>query len=162
MVNSLFQWLLLSFALAIHPFYVSMCDINHNAKDKTLEISIRIFSDDLESTLKKNYSTSFDIIKPADRATVDKMISAYINSHLAVVIDGKNYQLNYLGYEIKDASAWCYFEIANISSIKSIGITNSLLHDFNKNQINLIHIKMNGKEKSHKLDYPQKTAQFGW
>lgn len=162
MVNSLFQWLLLSIASAIHPFFVSMCDINHNAKDKTVEISVRIFSDDLESTLKKSYSTSFDIIKPVDRSSVDKMISGYISNHLVIQIDGKIHKLNYIGYEIKEASAWCYFEIENIVAIKSVSVTNSLLYDFNKNQINLIHLKMNGKEKSQKLDYPQTAAQFNW
>src|SRR6476661_2375693 len=36
---------------APHPFHVSTTEINHNATDKTLEISCRIFTDDFESCL---------------------------------------------------------------------------------------------------------------
>src|SRR6266536_6578818 len=38
-----------------HPFHVSTTEINHNAQDKTLEITCRIFTNDFETILKKNY-----------------------------------------------------------------------------------------------------------
>ena len=44
-------------AEAFHPFYISITEINHNAKDKTLEISCKMFAEDLEETLNKNYKT---------------------------------------------------------------------------------------------------------
>ena len=30
----------------LHPIHVSVTEINHNAADKTLEVSVRIFTDD--------------------------------------------------------------------------------------------------------------------
>ncbi len=36
-----------------HPFYVSVTEISHNAKDKTLEISCKLFSSDFETVLEK-------------------------------------------------------------------------------------------------------------
>ncbi len=53
MVNSMFQWISLAFIALLHPFYVSVIEINHNTKDATAEISIRIFTQDLETTLQK-------------------------------------------------------------------------------------------------------------
>ena len=35
-----------------HPIYVSVTEIQHNAKDKTLEISCKIFTSDFEAILK--------------------------------------------------------------------------------------------------------------
>ena len=40
-----------------HPYYISVVEINHNPTDKTLEISCKIFTNDFEATLEKNYKT---------------------------------------------------------------------------------------------------------
>ena len=38
---------------AHHPIFVSVTQIDHNATDKTLEISCKIFTDDFEQTLRQ-------------------------------------------------------------------------------------------------------------
>ena len=53
MANTLYQWLIVAYTALIHPFFVSMTDINYNDNNKSLEISVRIFTDDLENTLRK-------------------------------------------------------------------------------------------------------------
>ena len=35
----------------LHPFHVSGVEVNHNATDKTLEISCKIFTDDFEKEI---------------------------------------------------------------------------------------------------------------
>ena len=55
------SFLLSSFFTVIHPFFVSVIDMKHNVKDKTIEISAKVFVDDLEAVLKKNYNTTFDL-----------------------------------------------------------------------------------------------------
>ncbi len=162
MVNSLFQWLLLGLMSVTHPFFVSMTDINHNAKEQTLEISVRVFSDDFEKVLVKNNKTQFDIAKPTNKTAVDKMISAYIGKNLLLTIDGKKLTPTYIGYEIQEASVWSYFEIKQMPSVNRIDVVNTLLYDFNDKQINLHHVKMNGKEKSYKLNYPNNNTSFSW
>jgi hypothetical protein len=162
MVNSLFQWLLLGFVSIAHPFFVSMTDINHNVKEQTLEISVRIFTDDFEKVLKKNNNVQVDFTKPKDKAAVDKMITAYIGKNLLLTIDGKKITPTYIGYEIQEASVWSYFEVKQTPTVKKIDVINTLLYDFNEKQINLHHVKMNGKEKSYKLDYPNNNTSFIW
>ena len=52
MASAFFKWLFLPvfgsilFAGSQHPFHVSVVEINHNAEDKTLEITCKIFTDD--------------------------------------------------------------------------------------------------------------------
>lgn len=48
MVAVLYKWMLITYFAAMHPFYVSVIDLHHNAKEKMVEVSIRIFTDDLE------------------------------------------------------------------------------------------------------------------
>ena len=56
-----------------HPFFMSVIDINHNAKDATLEISVRVFSDDLEKTLQQFSKQKIDILNPAQKELIEKL-----------------------------------------------------------------------------------------
>ncbi|MFN2457114.1 MAG: DUF6702 family protein [Chitinophagaceae bacterium] len=146
----------------LHPFYVSVTEINHNAKDKALEITCRIFADDMESILKQNYKTVVDLGNESRHASNNRFINDYINKHLSLSADGKTAKLQYVGFEKEGASVYCYFEVPNIATVKSISLNNSILQDFTEKQINIIHVTIGGNRKSHKLDYPQKQASFSF
>ncbi len=167
----LFKWLLLftmpfSFANAkpiektAHPFYVSVVEIHHNNTDKALEISCRIFIDDMENVLKQNYKTPVDL--SAAHAQNDKLINDYVVKHLALVADGKKLNLSYVGYEKDSESVFCYFEVPQVAGVKNLKLTNSLLHDLTPDQINIMHITVGGTRKSYKLDYPKSEANFSF
>ena len=147
---------------AFHPFYVSMTEINHNAKEKELEISVRIFTDDFETVLHNNYKEKVDLAHPSNQAEMNKLVSDYIQKHLQLQADGKTVALSFLGFEQQSESTWAYFEVKNINSIKKLNLSNSLLHDYRKEQINMLHVKANGKEESYKLDYPETKASFNF
>jgi len=147
---------------AYHPFYVSVTEINHNSQEKTLEISCKIFLDDMEAVLKQNYKTNVDLTNEKKEAEHNKFIAEYISKHLSVTADGKSSKLNYIGFEKDKESVWCYFEAANIPSIKKLDINNSILQDYTDKQINIMHITVNGNRKSYKLDYPNKQASFSF
>jgi hypothetical protein len=145
-----------------HPFYISVTEINHNAKDKIIEISCKMFAEDFEQILEKDYKTQLDISSGKDKANFDKLIPDYINKHLSLIVDGKPVKLSYVGYEKESESAYCYFQVDNIPAVKKLNITNSILHDFNDAQINIMHVVVNGKRQSTKLDYPNTTASFSF
>ena len=54
------QATILSPKASYHPFYVSVTEINQNLKEKTLEISCKLFAEDFETTLNKDYKTTVD------------------------------------------------------------------------------------------------------
>lgn len=156
------QWLISASIAILHPFFVSVIEINHNPVDATAEISVRIFTDDLEKTLQKQSTVNIDIIKPANKALIDQKISQYIGKTLLLKINGKAVKMNYVGYEIIKESTWSYFEVNNIKDLNNIDINCSLLHDFETSQINLLHVKSKGDQKSYKLDYPNKSMSFSF
>ena len=160
MFTSLAQLCFIVLLNVLHPFYVSVIDINHNAKERSVEVSIKVFSDDLETVLKKQGGTLIDLSKPGSKPIADKAINQYIQSKLQIQIDGKALSLNYIGYEIQEESVWCYFESPNINSVKKINVRCSLLYEWQQQQINIIHTKVNGIEKSFKLDNPNTQAGF--
>src|SRR5277367_5720430 len=106
MVGFLFKWLtamVLNAALGApgmsptHPLYISVTEINHNAKDKILEISCKMFTDDLETVLEKVAKTHVDLTAPAGKPVSDKLIEAYVEKHLRLKVDGKPVVLQFVG-----------------------------------------------------------------
>lgn len=163
----LYQWMLAALlvfspARAPHPFYIAVTEVNHNAQTKSLEISCKVFADDLEQILEKDYKTQLDISLDKDKPAFNKYIPDYFARHLSLVVDGKAVALSYVGFEKDKESAFCYFEVNNIPSAKKIDITNSILHDFNDGQINIMHVTVGGKRQSIKLDYPDTKASFSF
>jgi hypothetical protein len=169
MASSLYKWLLIpvlgvflsSAGLkGFHPFHVSVVEINHNAAEKTLEITCKIFTDDFEKVLVQNYKTRVDLSNPPDRKAMDSVVKKYIFSHLSVAVDGKPGNLSYVGFE-KDAEAvYSYVQIENISSVKKVEVINKLMHDMFTDQVNIVHVIINGNRKSTKLDYPATAAKI--
>ena len=143
-----------------HPFYVAVTEINHNATEKTFEISCKFFADDFEQVLERTYKTQLDISAAKDKAVFDKYIPDYVNRHLSISVDGKPVSLHYVGFEKEKESAYAYFEITNVASVKNVTAVNSLLHDFIEQQINIMHVTIGGKRQSTKLDYPNAKAAF--
>lgn len=143
-----------------HPFYVSVTEIVHNKNTGTVQVSVRVFFDDFEKALEAQYKKKVNILKPADRKALDILIAAYVNAHLKISANGKMLNLKYLGYEIEEDAAWCYFESADAGQIKQLSVKNDILFEQHASQSNMIHAIVNGQRKSAKLDNPQAEVQF--
>ena len=174
MVNILFRWCLLSLmpllslvhraepdsSKTMHPFYVSVIEINHNAKEKTAEISIRIFTEDLEATLRKYGNAKVDLLHPADKAATDKLLNDYIQHKMQLKIEGKPVTMHYLGHEQQLESIWTYLEVKDVPTMHKVSVNCSLLYDYQDKQSNMFHLKADGKERSFKLDYPETDIRW--
>jgi hypothetical protein len=143
-----------------HPFFVSVTEIQHNSKAKSLEISCKIFTDDFEKTLRQNYKTHVDLLNSKDKSAMDKLVSGYIKDHLKIISDGDILNLQYIGYEIDQESVWCYFQVENVAQLKTIDIDNKLLFEYKKQQTNLLHVTVNGIRKSTRLNNPESKVSF--
>jgi len=171
MAVSLFKWLSLSAflfftkpneneATKLHPLYVTVTEINHNAKDKTLEISCKIFTNDFETALEKVYHTKTDLSEPKDKNAADKLVSDYIQKHFQIKVDGKPVTLQFVGSEKQTDATWSYFQVNNIASVKKIEIMNNLLYETFEGQIAIMHVMASGNRQSTKITSPEANATF--
>ena len=55
-----------------------------------------------------------------------------------------------------------YFEIKGVTGVQKVDVMNNLLHEYNTNQINMMHIKVGDKDESYKLDYPDNKTTFSF
>ena len=171
MVSSVYKWLVFPLLAVVlvsakpatfHPFHVTVTEVNHNAADKTLEISCKIFTDDFEKILSKNYKTKVDLINPPDKAKMDTLVKKYILSHLSVKANGRPVVFTYIGFENEKEAAYGYIEVENIPTVNRLELTNTLLYDMFDDQVSIMHITVGGNRKSNKLNYPEKEASFSF
>lgn len=142
----------------IHPFHVSVTEVNHNAAEKTLEISCKIFTDDFEKALAKNYKTKVDLINPPLKAAMDSLVKKYIFSHLVIRANGRPVRLQYLGFENDHEAAYAYIEVPDIPAVNRFEVSTTLMYDMFDDQMNIFHFIVNGNRKSTRVSYPDKEA----
>lgn len=172
MVSIVYKWLAiftcinftmlprLTEAPARHPLFVSVTEIAHNTKDKSLEISCKIFTDDLEKTLRLTYKGTVDLLKPADKTAMNALVSGYVQKHLQIAADGKKTSLQFIGYEQQEEGIVSFFQVSNIATVSKIDVTNSILYEYKKEQMGIIHVTVGGNRKSFKLNNPDEKASF--
>jgi hypothetical protein len=164
MVQSLNKWLLssvfcVSIAAAIyHPYHVSVVEMEHNPKEKTLEVSCKIFTDDFENALVKNFKRKIDLTRPAEKAAMDSMVKKYVLNHLQLRVNDRPVALAYVGFETEKEATYAYVQVENVAAVKKVSLTNSLLYDLFNDEVNIMHLVVGGNRKSVKLSYPEKEA----
>jgi hypothetical protein len=143
-----------------HPFYVSVSQVRENTKDRMLEVTCKIFTDDLEKELRKNYHAPVDLLNQAGRPAMGKLINDYIKGHLKISADGRECVLQYVGFEQDEEAVDCYFQVVNIKVNKTVDIINSILFDYKPEQVNIVHVTVRGTRKSTQLVNPDSKASF--
>jgi len=139
---------------SLHPLHVSTTEVSFNAKEKSLEISCRLFTDDFEQILAKNYKTKTDLNRADMSKAMDELIKKYLNANLKYAVNGKMVTANYIGFEIDHEATNVYLEIENVSSLQSLSLTNSLLYDLFDDQLNILHVAQGTLRKSGRANYP--------
>ncbi|WP_300566878.1 DUF6702 family protein [Flavobacterium sp.] len=135
-------------AFAVHKFYVSIYQINYAKEKKMLQITSRIFVDDLNDVLKKKFNKTTHIGEPNESAEDVLLMKKYILDHLTIKINGQQKAIEYLSKEMEGNVVVGYFRIKDISKIKSFEIQNTTLFDLNEEQQNIIQTNIYNKKQS--------------
>jgi hypothetical protein len=149
--------------LSFHPIHLSITEIDHNEKSKALQITMRIFIDDLETAIRNKLNDEeLDLLEPGNGRTTDELVKAYLAEVVRIKVDKKASKINYLGHEIEGPAMICYVEIENIKKFTTIEVTNKVIHDTYDDQSNLVNVNYKGKVKSLRLtsDEPTGTVTF--
>jgi len=146
---------------AFHPFHVSVCDIEHDMESKALQISQRIFIDDLEVGLKAFHKLGkLDTYEPEDPKQLDSLMNAYFKAKLFIRVDGKAVDYKYIGSEVEGDARWAYLEVEGISSLKEAEVSNLILVEAFDDQENIVHFKANEILRSYRLNKDEKVVTF--
>ena len=142
----------------LHPYHVSVSEIHIHTPKKSVELSCKLFTDDLQGALHKAYKFKGNI-KSHD-STGRHLIQQYILAHLSIHISGEVQQLKFIGYEIVEEACWCYFESNYLAEPKKVTVANTLFYDDEETQTHFIHCYLNKERKSFKLIKPNNKVVF--
>jgi hypothetical protein len=142
-----------------HPYYVSVTEIKQNAKGN-LELSSRIFTDNLEKALKQSYGKAIDLVHPENKKLCDSLIENYLGNHFAVWVDEAPVELDYLGYEKDEDAVLIYMESKPVKKPGVVKVKNKLLYEAYHDQINMMHVTIGSSRKSTKISAPETAAYF--
>jgi hypothetical protein len=136
----------------LHPLHVSVTEITFDPKDKELEITSRIFIDELEEAIQEELKRpSLDIFNPGKDVTTDQLVSNYLASRLLLKADGKEMKVKYLGHEVEGDALIAYAYAPGVKKLKAIEVTNSTITELYDDQSNLVHVTVGTKTKSLRL-----------
>lgn len=131
-------------------------EFNYNSKSQTFEITGRFFLDDLENAVNKKYKTSVHFQDARQKVKMNDLLKDYASEYLRLKADNQFITVNYIGYEEDRESVNIYLESDQISPPKKVEVAVSFLYNYFDDQMNIIHIIVNGERKSDKLNYPNR------
>jgi len=143
---------LYSFLLLLHPIHISVTEISYNEKSKSLQVTSRVFIDEMELGVRtQRQEPELDILEPKNNLTTKQLIASYLAAHFKIKIDGRLAKVNFLGHEKEDLSFVCYLEIENVKKIKTLEVFNDIITEIHDDQSNLVHVTYKSPVKSARL-----------
>ncbi|KAF2515332.1 DUF6702 family protein [Flavobacterium foetidum] len=139
----------LSSGFGFHKFYVGVFQVNYAEEKKMLQITSRIFIDDLNNAMEKKYHKKTFVGTDKETPADLDLLKKYLSEHFAIKVNGQSKIITFLSKEVEAGDVLvCYSRIKDIDKIKTLEISNSLLVDWNSEQQNITHISAFGTKKS--------------
>ncbi|WPO80852.1 DUF6702 family protein [Flavobacterium sp. KACC 22761] len=141
-------FLLLS-AFAFHKFYMGVFQVNYAADKKMIQITSRIFVDDLNNGIEKKYHKKTFIGTEKETPEDVEILKKYLAENFTIKVNGQPKVIAFLSKEVESGDVLvCYSRIKDIDKFKTLEISNTILVDWNAEQQNITHISAFGTKKS--------------
>ncbi len=138
----------LSVAFSNHKYYMSLMQIDYVQEQQALQVTVRIFVDDLQTALNAVGTAAVEIATDREPLGIEKRYRAYLNEQLSFEVNNRKKKFVYLGKEYEENQVVFYLEIQEIDSLQSLRIKNTLLTHALREQKNIVKTKAYGKNKS--------------
>ena len=124
----------------LHKFYVSLTEIRYNPQSQRLEVSMRIFPDDLDRALLQETGIHTQLATELEAPCADSLLMEYLLERFHIVVNGERTVLHYLGKEQEANAIWCYLESEPVNKPVTLSVYQELLTEIFKDQVNIIQV----------------------
>ena len=131
-------------SFSVHKFYVALYQVNYAPEKKMLQITTRIFVDDLNNAVGKKYSKKINL--GAENESVDDVnfLKKYFSEKFYIKVNGQTKPILFLSKEMEGDVLICYFSVKEIQKINSLEIYNAVITEGNAEQQNIMHFNVSG------------------
>ena len=140
--------LLMLTSFKVHKFYVSIYQIHAAPEKEMLQITSRIFMDDLNAVLYRNYHKKTHLGEKNESPEDVVLMKKYILEHFAIKVNGMPKTIHYLSKDYEGNVIICYYRVNEVSAIKTLEVSNTVLMDLNAEQQNIIQTTIAGKKQN--------------
>jgi len=148
----------LFFSFVLHPYYISVTEIEYIPEKKEIQIACKIFSDDFEEALGLANGRKIKLLESFNSSSTDSIVFQYLKQHLQLNADGKVVQMQWEGKELQGEAVWCYLSASRVSVQSQVNVTNDLLVHYRQDQVNIVHLKSGNRKNSCRLINPDKKC----
>lgn len=143
---------LLAFMTA-HKFYVSVTQIEYSGQEEAMQITSRIFIDDMELLLKERYGIVAGLATPEEAGAVDSYLEKYLRDKFVLRINGQETEVTFLGKRFDNDILVCYMEVPEVplATLSSLEVQNDLLTELFEDQKNIVHVRIGDQKRSFVL-----------
>ncbi|HCQ16707.1 MAG: hypothetical protein CMI36_12285 [Owenweeksia sp.] len=128
-----------------HPFHTSITTCEYNGETDNLELSIRVFTDDLEQAIGQ----ALENRKPGTSMAKDSALQKYVGEHLGIRAGGVDLKPLYIGRETEYDITYLYLEVPSFPEReKKYQVKQTILFDQFEDQSNIVHLKIGGRNQS--------------
>ncbi|MDX5428992.1 MAG: hypothetical protein LPK46_11025, partial [Bacteroidota bacterium] len=103
-----------------HDYFVSVAEAEFDPSTGRVKVAMKLFTDDLEDMLKKNFDVASYLGGPKEIAHVDSLLTLYISTRFK--IKGQT-EFQWIGKEVDPDATWLYFTIQMDRNTTEITIT---------------------------------------
>lgn len=144
-------------APAFHKFYLSNTTIEFNAQNRAIEITSKIFTDDLEHAIEAQCYRYYSLNPQTPE--VFELVKKYIGEKLSLQVAGRNVVLNFLGYSVDNDMTTLFLE-GNYFDPNQVVVTNTILLELFADQQNIVEVRWSGQSKREYLTNSKSQFQF--
>jgi hypothetical protein len=154
---------LLALALAVpvhaHKFHASLTEVEYDAADRTLEIAVRLFPDDLEAALARRSGRRIAI----DAEGADRRMLEYLRDTLVITGPrGEAYELSWVGMEATVGTVWVYLQAGAPAGLAGGRIRNEMFLELFDDQVNTVNVKDGSRRATIVLKAGELEKPIGW
>ncbi len=127
---------------AAHKFYTSLAQVEYNAEEKTVEVTLRVFADDLELALKRRAGREVRLERTKD---ADRLVLAYLRDTFEIKNrGGESKTLKWVGMEMRAGVAWLYVEAEMPEGLAGARVRDHVLFELFDEQVNTVSVRYPG------------------
>jgi len=131
-----------------HKFYISISQVQFVPEKKMIQITTRIFIDDLNKALEKRFDKKMHIGDPAETPQEIDLMNQYLAEHFKIKVNGIKKPFLFLSKDLENNVLIGFYKVTEVSKIKSLEIQNNALMDVFSEQQNIIQVNFNNKKQS--------------
>lgn len=142
-----------------HEYHIGTTELRYAENSQTYQISLKLFTDDLESAIIKNSGNSQYLGSPQENIQADSLIFNYVEKHFSLEnAEGKRLSLVEIGRETELNDTWIYLESQKMEPLKELRVSNDIFMELNQDQVHIVNLIQNGVTKSTRLNKSAPSA----